>query len=67
VIGKSSASFHQFNSTLYWCNNSSFKPSLYLTFRYPDIADFIEEMEAFLEGHLTLLDAVSKILVFNWY
>ena len=31
------------------------------------MADFIEEMGAFLEGHLTLLDAVSKILVFNWH
>lgn len=67
MIGKSSASFHQFNSALYRCKNSSFKPSLYLTSRDRDIADFIEEMGACLEGHLTLLDAVSKILVFNWY
>ena len=30
------------------------------------MADFIEEMVAFLEGHLALLDAVSEILLFNW-
>lgn len=30
------------------------------------MADFVEEMGAFLEGHLALLDAVSKILLFNW-
>ena len=30
------------------------------------MADFIEEMGAFLEGYLMLLDAVSKVLVFKW-
>lgn len=30
------------------------------------MADFLEEMAAFLEGHLALLDAVSKIRLFNW-
>ena len=38
---------------------------LQLTFRDSQVADFLEEMGAFLEGYLALIDAVSRDYSYN--
>ena len=39
---------------------------LQLTFCDSQVADFLEEMGAFLEGYLALIDAVSRNYSYNW-
>lgn len=39
-----------------------FKLSFQLTFNDSDIFDLLEELQAYLEGHLRVLDKVSKFL-----